>query len=130
MDSKKHVFRQIPRPTLILALAVLLLVWPRLVSAASETLVEVEPISSSAATGEILGIDITVMNVQNLYSVEVILRWNASILRVVGTDVRLGQSDGVLYNPFLIAQNQTNQERGEFALAATSYSPAPSFRWP
>jgi len=127
MCSMKHAFRRIPQSTLILALAISLIAWPRFVKAASETLVEVEPTSTSANTGEMFEVNITVVNVQNLYGVEITLGWNASVLRVVGIDVRLGQPDGILYNPFFIAQNQTDQERGRFALAATSYSQAPPF---
>jgi len=103
------------------------------VKATSETLVKVDPYVSSEPIGETFTVNITVVNVQNLYGVEVALYWNASILQVVGVDVRLGvesYSDGVLYEGtqgIFIAQNKTVQEGGKYLLAGTSMDPAPPF---
>jgi hypothetical protein len=96
--------------------------------AASEPVVEVEPHEGSAYVGETFTINITIVNVQNLYALEVTLYWNASIIQEKSIDIRLGcesHSDGVLHEPYFIVENNTTQ--GEYSLAATSTAPAPSF---
>jgi len=104
------------------------------VQAASETIVKVEPYSISTDIGETFTINITVVEVQNLYGIEVTLCWNASILEVVSLDLRLGfesHPDGVLHElpsaPIFVAENNVSKEQGKYRLAATSIVPAPSF---
>ena len=104
------------------------------VHAAPETIVKVEPYSSSTNVGETFTINITIVGIQNLYGVEVTLCWNASLLEVVSLDLRLGvesHSDGVLHElpsaPIFIAENDVIKEQGKYRLAATSTAPAPSF---
>jgi hypothetical protein len=97
------------------------------VEAVSETVVEVEPPLSFARIGEVFTVNITVVNVQNLYGVEIALYWNASILRIADTDVRLGKEDypdGVLHKP--VCKNETFME-GKYLLYGLSTQPAPSF---
>jgi hypothetical protein len=100
--------------------------------AASEPIVEVEPHEGSAYVGETFTINITIVNVQNLYALEVTLYWNASILQEKSINLRLGcesHPDGVLHElpnaSIFIAENSTSQ--GEYSLAATSTAPAPTF---
>jgi hypothetical protein len=97
----------------------------------NETVVKVLPQYSYADVGEEFTVNITVINVQNLYGVEITLQWNASVLRVLRIDLRLGinesYQDGVLYNPIFIAKNETLQTEGKYLLAATSYNPAPPY---
>lgn len=95
--------------------------------AASGTLVEVKPHASFAPVGETFSVNITVVNVQNLYGIEATLYWNASILDLVKVNVRLGESDGVLYKPLFPVQNETSQQQSKYILAETSTPPAPSF---
>jgi len=95
------------------------------VSGTSQTVVKVEPYISTANVTETFTVSITVYEVENLYGIEATLCWDDSVLHVLNIDVRLGQSDGVLCNPFLIAMNST--QKGKFILAATSYAPSPSF---
>jgi len=95
------------------------------VQAVPETIVKVDPQTISVKVGEKSTVNIIVIDVQNLYGIEVELLWNSSILKPVNVDVRLGQTDGVLYNPIYIVENSTL--KGKYVLAATSYSPAPSF---
>ena len=92
-----------------------------------DTLVKVEPYASIAQVGETFTINITLTDVQNLYGVDVTLRWNTSILQVVDVDVRLGEEDGVLYKTIFIAENETIQEEGKYHLAGTSTEPAEPF---
>ena len=95
--------------------------------ATPETVVEVDPQTISANVGETFAVNITVIEVQNLYGIEVSLRWNSSILDPVNVDIRLGQTDGVLHSPppVYIVENLTKES--EYVLAATSVNPAPSF---
>jgi hypothetical protein len=95
------------------------------VQATPETIVKVEPSVSSADVGEIFTIKIMVLDVQNLYGVEVNLYWNSSILEPVNIDIRLNETDGVLYNPIYTAENST--QKGKYILVATSMNPAPPF---
>lgn len=96
-----------------------------------ETVVKVEPRYNYADVGETFTVNVTVANVQNLYGVEIVLQWNASILQVTHVDLRLGvnesRPDGVLYSPVFIAKNETSQAEGRYYLAATSYNPAPPY---
>lgn len=97
-----------------------------------ETAVEIVPYVSTAAVAQSFTINITVLNVQNLYGVEATVNWNSSVLEFSNVDIRLGHTDadGVLYNtsstsPPFIAENSTQD--GQYAIAATSMAPAPSF---
>ncbi len=92
-----------------------------------ETVVKVDPQTISADVGETFTVNITVIEVQNLYGIEVSLYWNSSTLELVNVDIRLGQIDGVLHSPpsVYIAENSTQES--EYFLAATSVNPAPSF---
>jgi hypothetical protein len=97
---------------------------------ASGTLVEVEPYASFANVGEIFSVNVTVVNVQNLYGVGATLYWNASVLEINNTDVMLGvesHQNGILHEPIDIYQNQTFQAQGKYVLAGSSTAPAPSF---
>jgi hypothetical protein len=96
-------------------------------NAAPETIVKVEPPICFAHVGETFTVNITVANVQNLYGIEIALYWNASILRIADTGVRLGKEDypdGVLHKQ--VYENETFME-GKYLLYGLSTQPAPSF---
>ena len=98
------------------------------IQATSETIVKIEPYASRAEVGESFDVNITIINVQNLYGVDIKLYWNSSILRVAAVDVRLGvesHPNGVLHEPLIIAKNETNQ--GQYWLVGTSMTPAVPF---
>jgi hypothetical protein len=103
-----------------------------LVQASQETVVEVLPNEISADVGQSFAINVTVLDVQNLYGLDVTVDWNSSVLQLANIDVRLGHTDtdGVLYNssstssPY-IAVNSTLGN--QYEIAATSEAPAPSF---
>ena len=95
------------------------------VQASPETIVKVDPSTISVNVSDTFTVNITVVDIQNLYSVEVTLNWNSSVLELEEVDIRIGQSDGVLNNPFSIVENST--QTGRYTLAALSYEPAPSF---
>lgn len=111
-------------------LLVLIITQITTVKATPATTIRVEPYASIAQVGESFTVNITLTDVQNLYGVEVTLHWNASILQIVGVDVRLeveSHPDGVLYEPIFIAKNETSHEEGKYWLAGTSTVPAASF---
>ena len=93
----------------------------------TQTIVKVDPPTISVNKGEVFTVNITVVDVQNLYGVEVDVRWNTSLLQLMDVDIRLGVNshpDGVLYEPFI---NITQENIGEYIIGATSYTPAPPF---
>lgn len=95
------------------------------VGLASEAIVTIQPQDSSTIVGQTFEINITLVDVQNLYGVETTLTWNASILTLAHVDVRVGQPDGVLHEPSYIAENTSQQ--GLYVFSATSLNPAPAF---
>ena len=99
------------------------------------TTVDVKPPNVSAHLGNPFNVTVSLSNVQNLYGIEIILRWNPDVLRVTTVNVRLGVetfSDGVLHEsdsspPLFIAENNITETGDEYKLVATSMNPAPSF---
>ena len=96
-------------------------------SVALGTVVEVEPYQSNAKVGETISVNVTVVDVQNLYGVEIDLYWNATILQLANSDIRLGvesHPDGVLHENFF---RTTQEGQGKYMLSGSSINPAPSF---
>jgi hypothetical protein len=97
--------------------------------------VNVVPSSSTPLLGETFTINITISNVQNLYALDVTLRWNATVLQVLNVNSRLGvesHPDGVLHEVLPnaeidIIEETVSAEVGEYHIAATSVNPASSF---
>jgi hypothetical protein len=94
------------------------------VQAMPEVVVEVLPSSNQANVGETFTINVTIINVQNLYGVEATVNWNSSILQLANFDIRFGQADGVLYNPF---PPINSSQKGQLSVASTSVPPALPF---
>ena len=113
----------------------LFLIGMNVVQASSGTVVKVDPYASYANVGEAFTTNVTIVDVQNLYGVDVTLYWNASVLQVVNVDLRLGvesHPDGVLHespsSPYIfVVEDNVTQDQGMYRLAATSMAPAPSF---
>jgi hypothetical protein len=96
--------------------------------------VKLEKTLTTINVGTPFTISVTLTNVQNLYGVEVILKWNPTILQATHIDTRLGiesHPDGILHestnSAIFEAENTLNQNIGEYRLVATSTSPAPPF---
>jgi hypothetical protein len=90
-----------------------------------QTVVRVDPATSSADLNGTFTVNITVADVQNLYGLEVNVYWNATVLEVLNVDVRVGQTDGALCSKVYIVDNSTAV--GKYSLAAMSVAPAPAF---
>lgn len=101
-----------------------LLVRSGTVQASPEAVVEVLPSSNSAQVGQTFTVNVTIVDVQNLYGVEATVNWNSSILQLANFDIRFGEADGVLYNPF--SPINSSQE-GKLSVASTSVPPALPF---
>lgn len=109
------------------------LIRANVVQASQGTVVAILPNNVSADIGQPFTINITVLNVQNLYGLDVTINWNSSVLQFINVDVRLGHTDtdGVLYNssltspPYIVVNNVTGGS--QYEIAATSVAPAPSF---
>lgn len=93
------------------------------ICASSICTVNVLPYATSGAIGEIFAVNVTILEVQNLYGLEVKLSWDSEILSAIDVDVSLGETDSVLYKPIFIAENTT--QNGQYLLAATSTSGTP-----
>ena len=91
---------------------------------APETVVKMEPEAVSCIIGETVTFNVTVVDVQNLYGIEVVANWNSSILQAAKTDIRLGEADGALHNPFF---SEDTLQDDRYILVATSVAPASSF---
>ncbi|MCW4045126.1 MAG: cohesin domain-containing protein [Candidatus Bathyarchaeota archaeon] len=121
--------------TLLLMLVAFFLVQAALAQAASSVTVSVVPSASSPVLGETFVVNITINNVQNLYGLDIALRWNASVLQALSVNSRLGvesHSDGVLHeqlpnSPIEIIEETLSPTTGEYHIVATSVNPAPSF---
>jgi len=95
------------------------------VGSTSQATVKIQPQDNSANIGQTFETNITLVDVENLYGVETTLTWNSSILILIHVDVRVGQPDGVLHEPFYIVENTSQQ--GLYVFSATSLNPAPAF---
>jgi hypothetical protein len=120
---------------LIFGLLTLLLIQAVLSQVASSTIVKVVPSSSTPRLGETFTVNITIANVQNLYGVDITLRWNVSVLQVLNVNSRLGvesHPDGVLHEispnaKIEIVEDSVSPAIGEYHIVATSVNPAPPF---
>jgi len=127
MKSSTHVGKTLLWTTFLL---VLIITQITTVKATPGTKIKVEPHENVAQVGESFAINVTIADVQNLYGIEVILRWDPSLLQLVAVDVHLGvesHPDGVLHEDVLIAKNETSNDVGRYWLAATSTAPADPF---
>jgi hypothetical protein len=105
------------------------------VSAQSSTTVKVEPSTSSPILGHPFTVTIKILDVQNLYGLEVLLTWDPAVLKATTVDIRVGVeslADGVLHEsssspPIFLAENNLTQNEGEYQLTVTSMAPASFF---
>ena len=96
------------------------------------TIVKVQPSETEVRVGETFSISVVIESVENLYGLDVTLRWNSSVLEFQSVDLHLGVEShpgGVLHEDsgaeIYIAEN--NASEAEYVLAATSVGPASSF---
>jgi hypothetical protein len=82
------------------------------------------------AVGKELTVAVKVVNVTDLYGIDITFRWNTTFLEYVSHSVLVPKNtytDGILYNPTLLLADQVNATGGTYWIAYTSLSPAPSF---
>lgn len=128
MRKPHYAFMKWVLLTLMLGLIVLYLVLSASSQVSSPTVVKAQPSKNDPRVGETLTVNVTISNVENLYSLDVILHWNASVLQFLNAELRLGVESspyGVLHEEIYIIENSATQ--AEYELAATSVGPAPSF---
>ena len=107
----------------------------QLVSSQSLATVKAEASVRHPHVGEAFTVTISLANVQNLYGIEINLKWDSSIIQATKIDTRLGvesHADGVLHEstntpPLFIAENDFTTAKDKYRLVATSTSPAPAF---
>lgn len=91
------------------------------------TRVSVDPHEVSINTSQTFTVDVTITDVENLWSLEIALSWNPSVLHLESIDVRCNESDGVLNNPSFVFGPDIYEEQGRCSIAALSYPPAVAF---
>jgi PKD repeat protein len=82
------------------------------------------------AVGKEFTVSVKIINVTDLYGLDIGLKWNTTALEYVSHAVlvpRNTYSEGVLYNPTLSLINTVNTTSGTYRLACSSMLPAPSF---
>lgn len=143
MKQMKPSKRQTILFTILVAVIALFPIQTATSQTSSGTTVKIVPQVSTARTNETLTINITINDVPNLYGIDVTLNWNTSILQVLNVDTRLGVEaylDGVLHGnslsydagsmvsgDILVKENITDQETGEYHIAAACVGIGDSF---
>ena len=105
------------------------------VQAASGTVVNVVPSSSTPSLGETFTVNITISNVQDLFALDVTFSWNTSVLQVLSANSRLGvesHPDGVLHEnlpdyPIDVLVDVLAPETGDYHVVATSVGATDAF---
>src|SRR5512139_2178608 len=97
-----------------------------------DPVVRVLPSETDVLVGDTFSISVVVESVENLYGLDVTLRWDSSLVQFQSVDLRLGvesHSGGVLHEDFgaEIYVADSNASEAEYHLAATSVGPASSF---
>ena len=120
--------------TLVCALLVICPIQAALAQGSSGTVISVVPAQSNVGLGEILTVNITIGNVENLFGLDVTFNWNSSVLHLQSATSNLGvesHSNGVLHeasgSPIIVAEDNASQESGQYHLVATSQGAADSF---
>jgi len=98
------------------------------IAASTDTIVMVVPMENTAKIGETFTIHIAIIDVTNLFGLEVALDWDEKILQLTKADLLLGvesHPNGVLHEP---VYNETVSEPGKYQIIATSVGvETPSF---
>jgi hypothetical protein len=126
----KYPHSTITKAILLLSVCALLVLYPTQAISAQSTTVKAEPSTTAPVVGQTLAVNITISNVQNLFGVDVTLRWNTSVLKVLSNTSLLGvesHPNGVLHESILIAEASASQQIGEYTLVATSTGSAAGF---
>jgi hypothetical protein len=133
----RSLFSHTTKSITFMLLFALLMIYPTQIASpqVSATVVKAVPSASAPHLGETLTVDITITDVQNLYGLDVTLRWNTSVLEFQNANNQLGVESnpgGVLHEilpdaSVYIAEENVSQTTGEYNLVATSVGPAPSF---
>jgi len=82
------------------------------------------------ATGQQFTINVTIVDVTNLYGFDLKFRWNTTYLSYVSRSVLVPRNTypgGVLWNPILNVTDGVNMTAGTYWIAKASMWPAPSF---
>lgn len=113
---------------LCFSLLFLLSLLPNSKSETSDTTIQVIPAQITPRIGEVITVNITINNVQNLYAMDITLEWNKDVLQILHNQSFIGdETKGVLHSPTIIVADEASQEIGKYTLVATSQNPADSF---
>jgi hypothetical protein len=96
-------------------------------ASAANTLVKAEASKSQLQIGDSLTVNIKILNAQELFGIDVTLRWNSTVLNLRSATHQLGvesHAGGVLHEsasyPIEIVANEASQDAAQYHLSATS----------
>jgi hypothetical protein len=119
-----------------IAIVCLILTYPFsiVMSQNSSPTVVVVPATGTGQIGETITVDVTINSVQNLYGIDLTLKWDNSFLEILNAESHLGvesHPNGVLHetveSPVNVVKDNASQSVGEYTLIVTSENPSPSF---
>jgi hypothetical protein len=90
----------------------------------------VDPEQTALVVGATFTTKIHILNVEDLYGLDIRLQWNASLLNYVNHTVTIpveSYPDGILHEPVAIFKNEVNHTLGSCWIAYTSLTPASAF---
>jgi hypothetical protein len=98
-------------------------------SGTTETLVRVNPQTNIYDVNETFTVNIEIVNVTNLFGLEIDIRWDNSTIKLLSRELLLGVQtypEGVLYEPLYIFYDVTEGNR-YWIVASSMYQDTPSF---
>ena len=97
---------------------------------AEGTNILVDPEQTNLGVGTTFTTKIHILNVEDLYGLDIRLQWNSSLLDYVNHTVTVpveGYPEGILHEPVAMFKNEVNNTMGSCWVACTSLSPAAAF---
>lgn len=94
------------------------------------TSILVDPEQTELGVGETFTTKVHILNVENLYGLDIRVGWNTTLLDYVNHTVAIpveSHSDGILHEPVAAFKNEVNHTSGTYWIAYTSLSPAEPF---
>jgi len=94
------------------------------------TVVRVLPATGGFAVGELIQVEVRIVNVENLYGADVQLAFDPAVLKVIDADpnlpgVQVSPSDELL-SPDWVIKNEADNEAGTVWYAVTQLNPSPA----
>ncbi len=99
-------------------------------SHAATTKIIVDPTNNTFAVGEFFNINVTIVDVTNLYGFDIRFWWDSTVLEYQSKLVYIPRDtkpNGILWSPYVKPIDVASKTAGTYRLVAGSQNPAPSF---